>query len=165
MNEFYIPHNLYGFSLSGLTSRILWRLKPFDMCYEVWSNNIDHYLSMLLHDQPKYILGMGTYFGVDQDNIRIETITKNQFRNYAIEKDLPKTKSILLQPFVKKTNQTKHASALGNSWCNLVSWKIARLIEKGELRAKYAFLHIPKSFSTNTAVEIIGAMVQDIKMV
>ncbi len=50
-------------------------------------------------------------------------------------------------------------SALGNSWCNLVSWKIMRLIEKGELQAKYNFLHIPKSFRTNTVIEIIEAMV------
>lgn len=128
------------------------------MCYEVWSNNVDHYLQMLVHDQPKYILGMGTYSGIDQDAIRIETITKNQFRNEAIEKDLPNTKTILLKPFVKQIDQTKYASALGNSWCNLTSWKIARLIEKGELQAKYNFLHVPKSFRANTAIEIVEAM-------
>lgn len=165
MSEFNISRNLYGFSLSDLTSRILWRLKPLDMCYEIWPNNIDHYLQMLIHDQPKYILGIGTYSGIDQDDIRIETITKNQFCNEAIEKDLQKEKTILLQPFVRPVDQTKYASAIGNSWCNLVSWKIARLIEKGELQSRYNFLHIPKSFKTNTALEIIEAMVQDIKAV
>lgn len=77
MDEFEIQHNLYGFSLSSLTSKILWRLKPLEMCYQVFSNNIDHYLQMLIHDQPKCILGMGTYSGVAQDKIRIETIVKN----------------------------------------------------------------------------------------
>lgn len=162
MDDLYIPHDLYGFSLSGFTSRILWRLTPLDMCYEVWSNNIEHYLQMLLHDQPKYILGMGTYFGVDQDAIRIETITKNQFRNEAIEKNLPKVKTIRIQPFVRQVDQTKYASALGNSWCNLVSWKIARLIEKGELRSQYTFLHIPKLFRTNDALKIIEAMISSL---
>lgn len=159
MHEFSIPNYLYGFSLSSLTSRILWRLKPLNMCYEVWSNNVDHYLQMLVHDQPKYILGMGMYSGIDQDAVRIETVIKNQFRNETIEDDLPKSKTILLKPFVRKIDQTKYASALGNSWCNLVSWKIARLIEKGELRSSYNFLHIPESFSTYTAIKIIEAMV------
>ncbi len=66
MDEFNIPQNLYGFSLSSYTSRILWRLKPLDMCYSLWPNNIDHYLYILTHDQPKYIVGMGTYSGIDQ---------------------------------------------------------------------------------------------------
>jgi hypothetical protein len=78
MEDFYIPNNLYGFALSGFTSRLLWRLKPLHMCYNVWPNNIDHYLDILLHGQPKYILGLGTYSGVDQESIRIETIAKNQ---------------------------------------------------------------------------------------
>ncbi len=112
MDEFSIPNNLYGFSLSGLTSKILWSLKPLDMCYEVWPNNVDHYLQMLVHDQPKYILGMRTYSGVDQDAIRIETITKNKFRNEAIEKDLPTTKTFLLKPFLKQIDRTKYAFCL-----------------------------------------------------
>lgn len=61
---------------------------------------------MLIHDQPKYIFGMGTYSGVDQEAIRIETITKNQFRNEDIEKDLPNTMTILLNPFVMQIDQT-----------------------------------------------------------
>lgn len=165
MEDFYIPNNLYGFSLSGLTSRILWRLKPLDMCYEVCANNIDHYLQILIHDQPKYILGLGSYSGVDQDAIRIETVAKNQFRNEAIERDLPKSKTVTLQPFVRKINQTKYADALGNSWCNLVSWQIARLIEKGELQSSYNFLHIPESFRINTAIKIIEAMVPIKKLI
>ncbi len=32
MDDFSSPNNLYGFSLSSLTSRILWRLKPLDIC-------------------------------------------------------------------------------------------------------------------------------------
>lgn len=155
MSDLKISNNLYGFSLSGQTSRILWKLKNVDMCYEVWSNNIDHYLKMLIHDQPKYILGMGTYTGVDKDSIRIETVTKNQFRNEVIEKDFPISKQLDINPFVKQSENTKLASALGNSWCNLISWKIMRLIENKELNSQYTFLHIPSSFKLDESVEII----------
>lgn len=159
MDEFYIPHDLYGFSLPGFTSKLLWQLKPLDMCYNVWSNNIDHYLQMLIHDQPKYILGMGTYLGIDQDAIRIETIVKNQFRNDAIEKEFSISKKLLIRPFIKQVAQAKYASAIGNSWCNLVSWKIVRLIENKTLHSKYSFLHIPQSFSFKNSMNFIEAMI------
>lgn len=159
MESLDLTNNIYGFSLSGQTSRILWKLKNVDMCYEVWSNNIDHYLKMLIHGQPKYILGMGTYTGVDKDSIRIETVTKNQFRNGAIENDFPISKQIIINPFVKESENTKLASALGNSWCNLISYKIMRLIENKELKSEYSFLHIPSSYDFNKAVEIIDEIV------
>lgn len=160
MEELNIHNNLYSFSLSGQTSRILWKLKNVDMCYEVHSNNIDHYLKMLIHDQPKYILGLGTYIGVDKDNIRIETVTKNQFRNDVIEDDFPISKQIIINPFIKQSENTKLATALGNSWCNLISYKIMRLIENKELNSKYTFLHIPSSFNSNFAVDIIDRLTE-----
>ncbi len=49
----------------------------------------------------------------------------------------------------------KYADAVGNSWCNLISWKIMRLIENGILRSRYAFLHIPKGFDQKLAVDVI----------
>lgn len=158
-DAFHISRDLYGFAFAGLPAKILYSLKAPEMCYIVYPNNIDHYLKMLIHDQPTYIFGMGTYSGVDQDAIRIETVTKNQFHNDTIEEQFPKSKTLLLQPFVKEIYQTKFASALGNSWCNLVSWKIARQIEKDELQSKYTFLHIPKSFSFKNSVEIIETMI------
>lgn len=162
MHPLDLTNNLYGFSLSGQTSRILWKLKNVDMCYEVWSNNIDHYLKMLIHDQPKYILGMGTYTGVDKENIRIETVTKNQFRNDVIENDFPISKQIVINPFVKESENTKLASALGNSWCNLISYKIMRLIENKELNSKYTFLHIPSSFKFDYSIEVIENILTNI---
>lgn len=75
-------NQIYGFALSGGTGRILYRLKQIDCCYLVYPNNVEHYLEMLLHDQPSYVLGLGAYSGVDQEQIRIETICTNQFRNY-----------------------------------------------------------------------------------
>ena len=159
-----MSNDLYGFSLSGQTSRISWKLKNVHMCYEVHSNNIDHYLKMLIHDQPKYILGMGTYTGVDKDNIRIETVTKNQFRNDVIENDFPITKQIIINPFVKESENTKLASAVGNSWCNLISWKIMRLIENKELNSEYTFLHIPSSFDLKGSVILIDKLITKISI-
>ena len=158
-------NDLYGFLLSGQTSRILWKLENVDMCYEVWSNNIDHYLKMLIHDQPKFILGMGTYTGIDKGNIRIETVTKNQFRNEVIEKDFPISKQIAINPFIKQSTSTKLATALGNSWCNLISYKIMRLIENKELKSKYTFLHMPSSFNSDFAVEIIDRLMERINLI
>lgn len=155
MGDLRIFNNLYGFSLSRQTSRILWKLKKVDMCYEVWSNNIDHYLKMLIHDQPKHILGMGTYTGVDKDSIRIETVTKNQFRNDVIENDFPISKQIIINPFIKESENTKLASALGNSWCNLISWKIMRLIENKVLESQYTFIHIPSLFKLDYSIEVV----------
>ena len=151
--------NLYSFSLSKQTSKILEKLKGIDIKYEVWSNNMDLYLETLVKEQPKHILGLGTYFGIGKDNIRIETITKNQFRNIPIENDFPITKQIKIIPFVKQIPNTKLTSAFGNSWCNLISYKIMRLIEDKKLNSKYTFLHVPKVFNRTKAIEIINQLI------
>lgn len=150
--------SLYCFSLSKQTSRIMNNLKGIDMKYEVWSNNIDFYLDILLHDQPKYILGLGMYSGIGKENIRIETVTKNQFRNIQIEDNFSIKKQIVISPFVQQLPNTLITKALGNSWCNLVSYKIMRLIEGQKLKSKYTFLHIPKVFNRNNAIDIINQL-------
>lgn len=158
MKKLDIPNNIYGFSLSGLSSKLLWQLKPLDMCYQIWPNNIARYLDILIHDQPKCILGIGVYSGIDRDSIRIETITTNKFRNDVIDKKFPISKKLEIKPFVKQIPHTKFASALGNSWCNLISWKIMRLIEDKKLHSQYSFLHIPSYFGFKNALETIEAM-------
>lgn len=39
----------------------------------------------------------------------------------------------------------KFTKAIGNSYCNLVSWKIMQLINFQKLNSHYTFLHIPKT--------------------
>ncbi len=73
-------NQIYAFSFPP-TKNILYKLRNTDCSYITNPNNFSHYLKLLLHDQPKYILGLGSYSGVDQDKIRIETICTNQFRN------------------------------------------------------------------------------------
>lgn len=138
----FFKNQIYGFAL-GSTGRLLYRLKNIDCCYLVFPNNLDMYLDMLLHDQPPYILGLGSYSGVDQDKIRIETICLNQIRNDYVNGDQYAEAEI--KPFLKPTTAMKYAKAIGNSYCNQISWKIMQLINEGKLRSQYTFLHIPKS--------------------
>ncbi|HUD45067.1 MAG TPA: hypothetical protein VMR41_05975 [Patescibacteria group bacterium] len=159
MDKFNIPHNLYGFSLSGMTIKILWRLKPLSMCYNVWLNNIDHYLDILIHDQPKYILGLDTQRETDHNDITIECLANNQFRNTPIETDLEITKTISLNPFIKQTNQAILVSTPEDSLCNLVSWRIGRLIEQGTLQSQYTLLYIPPILRWK-ATDIIEALLK-----
>lgn len=147
---------LYSFVLTNGLGRLLYKLKSPDHCYIVYSNNIDHYLNLLVHDQPSHILGLGSYSGIDQDKIRIERITTNQFRNDKIEESAPdklEINNFLSLPV--PNDHLKYASAIGNSWCNLISWKIMRLIENENLRSQYSFLHIPKNFDQSLAIQQI----------
>lgn len=154
-------NQIYGFAHSGGTGRILYRLKQIDCCYLVYPNNVEHYLEMLLHDQPRYVLGLGTYSGVDQDQIRIETICTNQFRNDYVDGN--EKQKIMISSFLLEKSQMNLAEAMGNSHCNLVSWKIMQLINQGELNAQYTFLHIPKSMKPWVATEIIDQKLFEFK--
>lgn len=161
MSENLFSHQMYGFALSGGTGRILYRLKQIDCCYLVYPNNVEHYLKMLLHDRPSYILGLGTYSGVDQDQIRIETICTNQFRNdYVDSKDKLKVK---INPFLSDNSEMKLAEAMGNSHCNLVSWKIMLLINQGKINTQYTFLHIPRNMKPWIASKKIDVALNNFK--
>ena len=166
MLDNFFSNQIYGFALSGGTSRMLYRLKQIDCCYLVYPNNVEHYLKMLLHDQPPYILGLGTYSGVDQGQIRIETMCTNKFRNDYV--DGTEKQNVKLNSFLSINSQMKLAEAMGNSHCNLVSWRIMQLISRGELNSKYTFLHIPKSMKSWIAITIIdgelGKFKQTLKM-
>lgn len=147
---------LFAFSLTNSLGKLLYRLESPDHCYIVYSNNIDHYLNLLTHEQPSHILGLGSYSGIDRDKIRIERITTNQFRNDKIEENAPSKLEIINFLSLSMPNENfKYADAIGNSWCNLISWKIMRLIEDGTLHSQYSFLHIPKGFNQNLAIRQI----------
>lgn len=152
------PNMLYAFVLTNSLGKLLYKLRTPDHCYLVWSNNIDHYLNILLHDQPEFILGMGVYSGVDQDAIRIETITTNKFQNDLIETNI-ELKSLSINYFLKPDDSdVKLASEVDNSLWNLISWKIMRLINNGSLKSRYTFLQIPKQFPSYEAVSFIEQM-------
>lgn len=152
-----LSRQIYGFAL-GNTGRLLYQLKNIDCCYLVFSNNLDKYLDMLIHDQPQYILGLGSYSGIDQDKIRIETICSNQFRNDFADGD--QYTEVEIRPFLKPTVAMKCAKAIGNSYCNHASWKMMQLINEGKLHSQYTFLHIPKTMKPwTTTPEIDQALI------
>lgn len=145
-------HITYGFSL-GSASRILYSLKNIDCCYTVYPNNIDHYLNMLLHDQPRYILGLGSYSDENQNQIRIETKFSNQFRNdYIVGNSY---QELVIQPFLNPGPQMKQADTVDNSYHNLVSWKIVQLINEQLSGSHYTFLRIPQTMRSKTASQIV----------
>ena len=153
-------NSIYAFAFAGnISSKVLYRLKSTDCSFLAYPNNIDFYLKMLLHDQPRYILGMGVYSGKDQESIRIETTTNNKFRNEKIEPLLEADETLTLKNFLIPTEGAKLASGLGNSWCNLVSWKIMQLINQKLLSSKYSFLHIPTSTPLPIALTTIEKMI------
>mgnify|MGYP000328605973 CR=1 FL=1 len=141
-SNFYSQPLIYGFAF-GSVRRLLYRLKEINCCYLLFGErSIEKYLEFLIHDQPHYILGLDLYSGIDQDKIRIETICTNKFRNKFVFGD-----KLIIKPiptFLHQNEFMKKKEGIGNSYCNLVSWKITTLIDQGKLRAKYTFLHIPK---------------------
>lgn len=133
-NSIFSDPQIYGFALGG-TSRLLYQLKNIDCCYIIFPNNVDMYLNMLTHDQPAYILGLGSYSGVDQHHIQIETMCSSPSKDNLVE----------MKPFLQPNASMKFSAGVGNSRHSLISWKIMELIEQQKLQARYTFLHIPKN--------------------
>ncbi len=138
----------------------MYKLRNTDCSYIVNPNNLNHYLKMLLQDQPKYILGLGSYSGIDQEKIRIETICTNLFRN---DYDGGVPKQTNLNYFLEPNENLKLGKAMGNSYCNQVSWKIMELINRGELHSRYTFLHIPKSVPIWVTSSIIDQSIRHLR--
>lgn len=52
---------IYAFAFAGdISAKTLYKLKSIDHCYIVYLNYIDHYLNLLFHGQPEFILGLGS---------------------------------------------------------------------------------------------------------
>jgi pyrrolidone-carboxylate peptidase len=147
-----IKMHIAGFCLGG-TRTLLYKLNCVNSCYILFENNLKHYLKMIAHDKPDAVLGLGTYSGRDQDKIRVETRFTNQFRNDYIDGDLERVISI--SPFFKLSDRMKLATAAGNSWCNMFSYKIVTFIQDGHLETDYSFLHVPNKIKWWQAKKII----------
>lgn len=109
----------------------------------------DHesFVQKLLTDQPQFVLGLGIWNGQGK-NIRIESITTNQFRKNKITPN--GTGEYYINSFLP-TNSTD----MGVSWCNKISYLIMQEIASGELRSQYSFLHIPKGMKSSIAIKQI----------
>ena len=157
------PNEIHGFAFGRtISSRVLYGLKNIDCCYLVFGiDSINGYLKFLIQNQPKYILGMGTYGGIDQNKIRIEEICTNKFRNSYIEGG--RLESHKINSFLELNDSFKLADGIGNSYCNYISYQITKLINNGDLKSKYTFLHIPKTISAYTASKEIDEIILPLK--
>lgn len=145
----------------NISTRVMYKLRNTHSSYQVFSNNLDHYLWLLLHWQPNHILGLGMYSWRDQDALRIETHCSNQFRNEYMHSQ--KKEAITLQPFLTPDNSLwKFANGMGNSLCNKTSYEIMQLIRTWELHSQYTFIHIPMSFSCSVAAREIDTALRHI---
>lgn len=99
---------------------------------------IESFISRTDFSHYKRIIGMGMYSGRDKDRVRIETECSSQFRN--------KKENLTRLPipyFIDENDTFKLAKGIGNSWCNLVSF---RLLSSHKI-TNYTFLHIPRTMS------------------
>jgi hypothetical protein len=151
----------FAFSKRNISAATLWGLKHINHRYQVWPNNLDRYLDLLLHDQPAYVLGLGLYSGRDREKIRIETKCTNKLsRGYS---EGNKLIEVPLNPFLVPSGGSKYGQRMGNSLCNLTSWKIMKLVNSGRLRSRYTFLHLPKTMKTPRVVAEVDKMLADFK--
>lgn len=116
-------------------------------------SGIEKALNTLLANTYRKVIALGMYSGIDKNELRIETTCNTRFRNNKIF-DI---KHHSLSQSLKPTEHVKYARGLGNSWCNLLSVKI--LNHPSLQGTEYSFIHIPKSFDSKTASELIHQMV------
>lgn len=154
---------IYGFAFGSgnVSAWTLWKIKNIDCCYQIFPNNLDRYIEMLLRDQPECILGLGVYSGVDQDKIRIETKYTNKFRDDFI--DSSSLQEFNINPYLKPSILSKYSNSIGDTYCNLVSWKILQLIIQKKLQSQYCFLHIPTKIKVWTVAKEIMLMIEELK--
>jgi len=106
-------------------------------------------------------LGLGVYTGIEQGKILIETTCSNQFRNGFIERNAPQ--KIIIKPYLKPYEHSKFSEGMDNSFCNIASWRIIKLISEGKLLSQYTFLYLPKSMKVRLAISEIDTMLEIFK--
>ena len=143
---------LLGFAFSGTNSELVLDTIKSDLFIEkhVIHSSVDsiqYLLDIIADTKPLRILGLGLYSGRDMDLLRNENIAKNSFRSNRIGR-IP---SVKISTFFKPSNSAKDAVGMGNSWCNLVSYKIATQFKDIPL----TFIHIPRGYHIESAAREI----------
>jgi hypothetical protein len=133
---------IYAFAFKrNISCQTLYSLKNLENMDLLWGKaSIDKYCKKLLIDQPEYILGLGQYTGRDKECVWMETECSSRYGN-----NKENIEYLKIRPFLKETELIKKSNHIGYSYCNLVSYKISKLIQERKLKSKYTFLHIPKN--------------------
>lgn len=114
--------------------------------------DINQFVETISKFSPTYIVGLGEYFGRDQDNLRIETICTNKFKNQIADNSLEQA---TISSFLMPSIHSKYATGIGNSYCNLVSYKLSKSLGQSQ----YGFIHIPKGFDEGDAAREIETII------
>jgi pyrrolidone-carboxylate peptidase len=136
----------------GNTKKLLNHLKNI-YCYNCSSPN--KLLDIILQNQPLYLLGLGSYSGIGQNKIHIETVCSNHFNNIFIQSN--HYEELEIKPFLNPTPIMNYSKTIGYSYCNRISWKIMQLINQNSLKSFYTFLHIPRTLDPWIASQEINA--------
>jgi hypothetical protein len=111
-------------------------------------SSIENFVEDMCCKKASYIVSLGEYSGVDRDKLRYETECNKKFRN----SNLAGFNILKNDNFLKTGKLSRYTSGMGNSWCNLLSIKMLNAPKKNY---RYAFIHIPKSFDVQKAVNEI----------
>ncbi len=112
-------------------------------------------------DGKGLVIGLGEYSGRDKEKLRIETICTNKFRNGVIALD---SEGFKISNNIKVGSNSKLAKGIGNSYCNLMSYLFSlKLLSKNiKNEVGFAFIHIPKSFKVEVAIEEIMGLLSNL---
>jgi pyrrolidone-carboxylate peptidase len=125
------------FAFKGTVAEKVSRGLNFPDTYIIEGNKvaIAEFVDHLKAVNPDKILGLGSYSGRDQDQIRIETQCSNKFGNNILG---GKLEILPIRYWIQASADFKLAHGIGNSYCNLMSFLITK-----NLDCEYTFLHIP----------------------
>ena len=105
---------------------------------------IDRAINYIAEQKPARVLALGMYAGKDSAQCRLELSCSSRFRNQGTRKKWRLNSwlnSMTLKP----------ANGMGNSWCNKLSYEVTRKYSQ----LPFSFVHIPKSYEVDKAVEEI----------
>lgn len=152
---------IYGIAFKNKIANVLTQTKLIDKKFVISYETFEKVLQEIEQTNPKYIIGLGAYSGIDKDSLRIETICKNKFRNNPINNNCKTEHFYTISNFVKLVENTRLTTKMGNGECNYISYKIAELIKQKNLNTKYAFIHAPQSYNPNLAAKKITSILQN----
>ena len=141
--------NLLTFSFGGTNSELIANtLRDSGEVRIIGSSvyAIDELIDHIRSHRYSHLLGIGQYSGRDHDKIRIETECTSKFRNLDTDR-----RRVPIPYFLHEDEYLKLARGIGNSWCNLASYRITQQFPG----ISYTFLHVPTRYEIARAQRAI----------
>lgn len=144
---------LYAFK-NNISAHVAYNIKPADTIILDTKNKttveseIVNLLELIKNSNYKYIIGIGTY--TSTTDLRIELSAKNKFRNSVINNLKDSKHRLGISQFLASQDNLEKVvfgRKMGNSFCNLSSYKIREFIELHNLNCQNGFIHVPNIVS------------------